>query len=98
MSIELTPPTIYATPGELADAYMSEVEKAWRNRPAFALEVVLDLPEQIIERQDVVAFWGQVQKRLPEGWRLYALTAEGRVALNYRKTQREWPDHDAWAV
>jgi len=98
MPIELTPPTIYATPGELADAYMGEVERVWANRPAFALGVMLSPPEQIVEVQDAVAFWGQVQKRLPEGWALWGFTPTREVELRFGGRRRGWPDHDSWAV
>ena len=97
MAIELTPPVIYATPGELAEAYMSEVERAWKERPAFALRVMLEPPEQVWEMQDVVAFWGQVQKRLPMGWGLHGLYEHRKAELSHGTTGRDWPDHDAWA-
>lgn len=76
MPIELTPPTIYGTPGELADAYMSEVERAWRERPAFDLDVELWPPAQVGRRVSVdgARFWQQVELRLPEGWALRVST------------------------
>lgn len=98
MAIELTPPVIYATPGELAEAYMPEVERLWAQRAAFSHSIQLPLPDQIRERQDAIAFWGQVQKRLPEGWALYdGNQQDWTVRLFYGYSRRVWPDHDAWA-